>query len=221
MRYLPVHARRAFTLIELLVVMAIIAVLVGLLMSGVQKVREAASRMSCSNNLHQIGLGMQMHHDTYGVFPSNGGWDGRQSIVSSSGQPTFVGTNIQGKPPNIWGVGDPQLAPFTQTGSWAYAILPFIEQQQMYQQRVWTVGIKLFMCPSRRSPDPQLVPNKDEYSTYNGGGWAWGKTDYAANALVIPKRPLCLRIANLTDGTSQTVLAGEKAMAPKNYATGT
>jgi prepilin-type N-terminal cleavage/methylation domain-containing protein/prepilin-type processing-associated H-X9-DG protein len=221
MRRRSVSSPGGFTLIELLVVIAIVAVLIGLLLAAVQRVREAANRAACASNLKQIGLAQQMHHDTYGVFPGNGGWDGRQWILSTSGTRTFLTTTEQGNPPHRWGVGDPRRPPPDQTGSWAYALLPFIEQQPLYDKLVWAQPVKLYVCPSRRPAEALQAPDRDEYAAYTTGGWAWGKTDYAANGLVILPRPRCLRLADLTDGASQTVLAGEKAMDPKNYRSGT
>jgi prepilin-type N-terminal cleavage/methylation domain-containing protein len=213
--------RAGFTLIELLVVIGIIAVLLGLLLAAVQKVRETANRLSCGSHLKNIGLALHQHHDTFGVFPSNGGWDGRQRILNVDGGPTFVFT-IDFDIPYVlyWGVGDPSRMSRDQTGSWAYAILPFLEQENAHRLREWREPVSVFGCPSRR-PVKAMVPVDDEHGTYSGGGWTWGKTDYAANALVIPNRPRCLRMADLTDGTAQTVLVGEKAMDPRNYATGT
>jgi prepilin-type processing-associated H-X9-DG protein/prepilin-type N-terminal cleavage/methylation domain-containing protein len=218
----PKRQRRwAFTLIELLVVLGIIAILTGLLLAAVQRARETASRMSCANNLHQIGLALQMHHDTYRVFPSNGGWDGQQDIPSTGGTPfTPFTLDFSAGIAFYWGVGEPGLLPPQQLGSWAYAILPFVEQQNVYQQRAWYDGLALYACPSRRLPTPQqAIP--DAFGYYDGGGWSWGKIDYAANAFLVPNRPKCLSLAEVPDGASHTILVGEKAMDSTLYVTGT
>jgi prepilin-type N-terminal cleavage/methylation domain-containing protein/prepilin-type processing-associated H-X9-DG protein len=208
--------RRGFTLVELLVVIAIIAVLIGLLLPAVQKVREAASRIACANNLKQIGLGLLEHHDTYGVLPSNGGWDGHQTIRATDGSPTVPFTIDKESGDRLnWGVGDPALSPQAQTGCWAYAVLPFLEQDNMYGQRAWTLPLRLYICPSRRGAVAVAPAAEDAYGFYGGGGWAWGKTDYAANRLVLGERFECVGLAALTDGTSQTVLVGEKAVDPR------
>src|SRR5438270_7532937 len=104
--------RIGFTLIELLVVIAIIGVLIALLLPAVQKIREAANRTQCANNLKQIGLAVHNFHDTNGVFPTQGGW---------------------------WSTGvayDPSGAPYSykyQTAGWAFQILPYIEQENLYK----------------------------------------------------------------------------------------
>lgn len=222
MRTRTLPTTKAFTLIELLVVLSIIAILTGLLMCAVQKARAAAARIECANHMKQIGLALHMHHDTYGVFPSNGGWDGREEIPSISGA-LFVPESVEfGNPaPHLWGVGEPNVLPAVQTGSWAYAILPFLEQQNNYQQRAWMDPLSLYICPARRLASAQIAPAYDQYGSYISGGWAWAKIDYAANALAIPNRPVCQRLAQFTDGSSNTILIGEKAMDPKNYQTGT
>ncbi|HEY8503680.1 MAG TPA: DUF1559 domain-containing protein [Gemmataceae bacterium] len=209
--------RPAFTLVELLVVIAIIAVLIGLLLPAVQKVREAASRMRCTNHLKQVGLALHQFHDAHNGFPHNGGWDGKQQIKDVDGTPIYVFTKDHVLPePWYWGVGDPQFGPREQTGSWAYAILPFVEQEAAYRQRAWWVSLPLYFCPSRRAPLAVRAAG-DDRADYNGGGWEWAKIDYAANGWAVPNRPHLLRIANFTDGTSNTVLVGEKALNVRDY----
>lgn len=215
------QARTALTMIELVVVLASVSVLVALLVCAIQQVRESANRTRCVSNLRQIGLALQQHLNATQVYPSNGGWDGQQSILTTTGQ--SIHTTVTESIFHLtftWGVGEPALAPQQQTGSWAYAILPYLEQELMYQQRDWSDPMALYLCPSRGRPGSLPAVN-DQHGVYDGGGWSWGRTDYAANALTIPNRPHCLSINAFTDGTSNTILAGEKAMSPASYATGT
>jgi len=131
--------RSGFTLIELLVVIAIIAILVSLLLPAIQVARESARLSACKNNLKQIGLAFQMHHDTYNYFPT-GGWDYWEPPTYQSGTPT-VGEN--------------------QRAGWPFQILQFVEAQNIWNggpgptdlDRILFAIEKtnpIFFCPSRR-----------------------------------------------------------------------
>src|SRR2546422_6918018 len=109
--FASLKSRRGFTLIELLVVIAIIGVLIGLLLPAVQKVREAANRLKCQNNLKQLGLALHNYHDAYGHFPP-----GRKSLGSMEGY---------SNPPYA---SDPIL--YNLHG--LVLLLPFIEQNNLY-----------------------------------------------------------------------------------------
>jgi prepilin-type N-terminal cleavage/methylation domain-containing protein/prepilin-type processing-associated H-X9-DG protein len=168
-------SRRGFTLIELLVVIAIIAILIGLLLPAVQKIREAANRMKCTNHLKQIGLAMHNYNDVNGGFPPG---------VLMRNYSDFPYTDEIG--PN-----------------WAVLILPFIEQDNLYNQV--SVGIQFWMSLSSNTVTPDktwaairtntvpiyLCPsdgrNRSPYTTDPGGTTGlgnlqnWARGNYAAN----------------------------------------
>jgi prepilin-type N-terminal cleavage/methylation domain-containing protein/prepilin-type processing-associated H-X9-DG protein len=189
--------RHGFTLIELLVVIAIIGVLTGLLVPAVQKVREAASRARCQNNLKQLALAFHHHHDALGEFPT-GGW-------YADSPPTY-GT-VNGEP----AVGNAQRA------GWGFQILPYIEGNNVWRAGpVAAIGTtnQLFFCPSRRRP--QAVSWPDDYlPPLTGGMLTRALCDYAASnkeGSGAVRQFRAVRILEITDGTANTLLLGDKRL---------
>ncbi|GIW97119.1 MAG: prepilin-type N-terminal cleavage/methylation domain-containing protein [Pirellulaceae bacterium] len=206
--------RSAFTLVELLVVIAIIGVLVGLLLPAVQAVREAARKTQCSNNAKQIGLALQNFHGNHRLLPGNAGPVDGNTLKILGGpdiQPsTFAyDDGIERK----WGVGDPSRRPRQQPGPWCFSILPFLEQQNAYQQGACYAVQPVFRCPSRARGAPATTVD-DNYGQYQSGGLVFEKTDYAGNLRTMPNVGRNVRFAEIVDGLSETILVGEKAFDP-------
>lgn len=181
---MPSRHRLGFSVFSLIIVLAILAILLALLLPAIAKVREAARRMQCQNNLKQIGLALHNYHDSYNRFPT-------------------IGTaEADHKVPN--------------TGSWCFQILPYVEQEQLWRQNGGNAPVQTYYSPTRR---PAAL-----YADLP-------KIDYAGNAGTSdnPAKPnnddgmftkQGITFASVTDGLSNTLMAGVKGMCATEYLTG-
>jgi prepilin-type N-terminal cleavage/methylation domain-containing protein len=196
--------RRGFTLIELLVVIAIIAVLIALLLPAVQAAREAARRTQCVNNLKQLGLGLMNYESGQGVLPPQ---QVIQFVAASSTTATLAWHNS-------WGVTS-RLIPYMEQGPMYSALNSTNKTSDSSNTTVVSSSLAVLHCPS----DPNQAPYSSGTSTFGVSNYGWCAGDwYVYGGMGNPGAPLTRsaftvnlsrRLADFTDGTSNTVVASE------------
>jgi len=215
----PQRGRAAFTLVELLVVIAIIAMLIALLLPVVQAARESGRRTQCASNLRQLATACHVYHDNRGHLPT-GGADVSSSI-------TYVGGGTSGTPAN----------PPNQAMGWIFQLLPYLEQSAMYTEpeaKIAPVNLPYLHCPSRTAPNLKLintgraptdyaaaipgarVPSNPSVSSF------WNNGD--SGGIICRNNPLgsgvVATFGSIPDGSSNTVMLGEKFISKNEVATG-
>jgi prepilin-type N-terminal cleavage/methylation domain-containing protein/prepilin-type processing-associated H-X9-DG protein len=183
-----IGSRRGFTLIELLVVLTIIAILIALLVPALQKVRQAAARTQCQNNLKNVGAAMHQYHDAWGKLPP--GW-----VVSASGKPATPG----------WGWGT-VILPYLGDGDLYEALNPDLTGATTMPSAAsspsFTVSLAVYSCPVDFGP------------IINVSMQGYAKSNYVCNREVlgpdVNNRPSNLSLQEIRDGAGNTILAGER-----------
>jgi prepilin-type N-terminal cleavage/methylation domain-containing protein len=207
------RCRPAFTLIELLVVIAIIAILIGLLLPAVQKVREAAARIQCANNFHQLGLATHNYENTFTALPP---FEIFMWKVPNSSPPPWWGTRRGGTP----------LSSGAREAGLFYLLLPFMEEQNlvtlsatatdnyytaggMWSEFCASIGnavIKKYICPS----DGTNPSHQDPSSGPAGGYPYYATSGYAGNVMVFDPATNQTIVSGMPDGSSNTIMFGHR-----------
>jgi len=194
------RTRRGFTLIELLVVIAIIAILIGLLLPAVQKIREAANRMKCANNLHQMVLGLHNYHDTNGSFPPAYQTGPGTSFQPGWGWSTWILQFVEQD--NKYRQLDPDHVLF---GLGSDPALPTPAQPGTQDK------LSIFRCPSDPAPDQNSQRQNFAMSNYRAVAGPITYPYFFENQDMggVMFENSAIRLTDITDGTSQTLCVGE------------